>query len=372
MRIKRILQNLLLLFVSLMFTIALIEAGVRLAKTELHPPKLFISQTEGVPYKLRANFHGHTTTGIPLDINSLGVRDNEYQLQPPPNTFRIVVLGDSVTMGQAVRQEDSYPKQLEALFAAEKEKGLRNTTVEVINAGVSGYGTHEEMLFLKETAIMYSPDMIIVGFALNDIGSVPLVLRGKDIKSQAFFKVKEFVKYNLWSYSYMLRTIGSFKYNIAHIGSRRSESITANAINEEDYTPKSAAWNTTYEAVKELKATADANNARLVIAILPELRFFNNTAPQAYKYAGLQKSISGQFKQIGEESRTSGTSGTESRENWAGIEIVDLLSALSSYARQEITVSETDAHPNKKGNELAAKAIKEFLDQKDLIRPGPS
>ena len=53
---KRILQNLLLLSVSLMFAVALIEAGVRLTKVELYPPKLFISQTEGVPYKLRPDF----------------------------------------------------------------------------------------------------------------------------------------------------------------------------------------------------------------------------------------------------------------------------------------------------------------------------
>ena len=356
----------MLLLASLMLAFALVEAGVRLAKTELHPPKLFISLTEGVPYKLRPNFHGHTTTGIPLDINSMGLRDKEYQLQHQPNTFRIVILGDSVTMGQAVRQEDSYPKQLEALFAAEKEKGLRNITVEVINAGVSGYSTHEEMLFLKETAIMYNPDMIITGFALNDIGSVPLVLRGNDIKSRAFFKVKEFVKYNFWSYSYLLRTIGSFKYNIANLGARKPGNIITNAINEEDYTPKSAAWNITYEAMKEMKATAGANNARLIIAILPELRFFNNTTPQAYRYAGLQKSVSEQFKQIGKESvvesekSESGKSGTE-------IEIADLLPALSSYARQDITVSETDAHPNKRGNEIIAKAIKEFLDQKGLV-----
>ena len=112
MKIRRILQNLLLLFISFMLAFAVIEIGVRLAKTELHPPKLFISQTEGVPYKLRPNFHGYTTTGIPLDINSLGVRDKEYQPQPGPNTFRIIILGDSVTMGQAIRQEDSYPHPL--------------------------------------------------------------------------------------------------------------------------------------------------------------------------------------------------------------------------------------------------------------------
>ncbi len=366
MKIKRILQNLLLLFASLMLALVLIEAGVRLAKTELHPPKLFISQTEGVPYKLRPNFHGYTTTGIQLDINSMGLRDKDYQLQQGQNTFRIVVLGDSVTMGQAVRQEDTYPKQLEAMFAAEKgndgKSNANNTrlNVEVINAGVSGYGTNEEMLFLKETAIKYNPDMVIISFALNDIVSVPLVFRSKDIKTRIILKVKDFVKYNFWSYNYLLVKIGTLKYNIRNIILGKPGNTTANAINEEDYTPKSAVWNFTYEAMKEVKAAADANNAKLVIAILPELRFFNNTTPQAYQYARLHESISEQFKLVRKESGSGASR--------AGVEVIDLTPALSNYTRQELTVSETDAHPNKKGNEVIAKAIKEFLDRKGLIK----
>jgi lysophospholipase L1-like esterase len=332
-RVKKLLQNLLLLFVTLIFIVGVLEVGVRLAKTEINPPSMFESPQEGVPYKLRANFHGSTPTGIPLDINSVGVRDDEYELEPPEGVFRIVILGDSVTFGQAVSKEDTYTEQLEALYAEEGKN------VEIINAGVSGYGTHEQMLFLEETAINYNPNLIIVGYALNDLGAIPPAFRDGSLKSKILFKTKEVVKYNLWSYSYITRTVQSLQYNI------RTENTS---LSYSDFTIESSAWNVTYDAMKGIKEISDQNHAELVIAILPELRFINMTT-ENYKFADVHDNVFGQFREIGD------------------VEVLDLLPAFEGQVRPEITVSMTDAHPNRDGHEIIAKSIKEFLDEREIV-----
>ena len=52
-----------------------------------------------------------------VSLNSLGYRDFEYSLERPNNTFRILVLGDSMTFGQGINKtSDTYPKQLEVLL----------------------------------------------------------------------------------------------------------------------------------------------------------------------------------------------------------------------------------------------------------------
>ncbi len=103
-------------------------------------------------------------TEVPIRTNSLGLRSPEIALAKPPDTFRILVLGDSVTFGWSLRGEDTYASQLASLLATLRP----NQRVEVINAGVSGYGTWQELRWLQETGLALDPDVIIVQTHLND------------------------------------------------------------------------------------------------------------------------------------------------------------------------------------------------------------
>src|SRR5262249_896934 len=63
--------------------------------------------------RLRENYSGWFA-GVPVHINSLGLRDpREYDLVKRPNTFRILVLGDSVTFGHGSVYEHTYPYLVE-------------------------------------------------------------------------------------------------------------------------------------------------------------------------------------------------------------------------------------------------------------------
>jgi lysophospholipase L1-like esterase len=101
---------------------------------------------------------------VPIRTNSLGLRSPEIALAKPSDTFRILVLGDSVTFGWSLRGEDTYTSQLASLLATLRP----NQRVEVINAGVSGYGTWQELRWLQETGLALDPDVIIVQTHLND------------------------------------------------------------------------------------------------------------------------------------------------------------------------------------------------------------
>ncbi len=101
---------------------------------------------------------------VPIRTNSLGLRSPEITLAKPRDTFRILVLGDSVTFGWSLRGEDTYASQLASLLATLRP----NQRVEVINSGVSGYGTWQELRWLQETGLALDPDVIIVQTHLND------------------------------------------------------------------------------------------------------------------------------------------------------------------------------------------------------------
>ena len=91
--------------------------------------------------------------------NSRGLRDREHALEKSPSVPRIVVLGDSFTWGYGVNDDEVYPAVMQSLLHG----------VEVINLGVTAFGTRQEFEYLKLEGLRYQPDTVILGFCLNDI-----------------------------------------------------------------------------------------------------------------------------------------------------------------------------------------------------------
>lgn len=92
-------------------------------------------------------------------INSRGLRDREVPYERKPGAARILALGDSFTFGQGVNVEQSWPKVLERRLGG---------GAEVLNAGVSGWGTAQERLWLEAEGFRYRPDLVILGLYVND------------------------------------------------------------------------------------------------------------------------------------------------------------------------------------------------------------
>jgi lysophospholipase L1-like esterase len=78
---------------------------------------------------------------------------------------RIIVLGDSMVFGHGVADDESLPNQLEAIF---REQGR---PVDVINAGVKGYGTDNAYKFYttRLAPLALEPDLLIFGVYHNDL-----------------------------------------------------------------------------------------------------------------------------------------------------------------------------------------------------------
>src|SRR5919108_5792949 len=99
-------------------------------------------------------------------MNSHGFRDKERTYEKKEGTFRILALGDSYTEGVQVSLEQTFPYILEERLNSEKS-GVR---FEVLNLGVSGFGTAQEYLTLKHYGLEYKPDLVILNFFIgNDV-----------------------------------------------------------------------------------------------------------------------------------------------------------------------------------------------------------
>ncbi|HEX8354511.1 MAG TPA: SGNH/GDSL hydrolase family protein [Pyrinomonadaceae bacterium] len=109
----------------------------------------------------------HTKEGRAyVRINADGLRDREHAKQKPAGTLRVALVGDSYAEALQVAEEDGIASVLERRLAA--CPSLAGRGVEVINFGVSGYSTAQELLTLREKVWAYSPDVVLLLVTTNN------------------------------------------------------------------------------------------------------------------------------------------------------------------------------------------------------------
>ena len=124
---------------------------------------------------------------VPIRISSQGLRDVEHPVEKPLGTRRVAVLGDSLVEALQVPLEQTFPRRLEGILNA---SGMA-PKAEVINFGVSGYGTDQMYLSLKTRAAGYRPDVVVLVFTIgNDVrNNSPALERQLSSYPKPFFRL---------------------------------------------------------------------------------------------------------------------------------------------------------------------------------------
>ena len=106
--------------------------------------------------------------GVDVKINRDGLRD-EYAIQQTGEGARILMLGDSITFGWGVPEQDTVATRLERTFL------LRyGASVEVINSGVGNYNTAMEVAWYEQEGVLLKPDMVVLNVFINDAEQTPV------------------------------------------------------------------------------------------------------------------------------------------------------------------------------------------------------
>jgi hypothetical protein len=113
------------------------------------------SETYG--WTLRRGFR-HRTQAKTIFVNRKGYRGREHDLARTPGVARVVMLGDSITFGPGVDDTETFSHRLDSL----------PNGPEVVNLGVMGYGTDQELLKLEREGLAFDPDVVILHFCLHN------------------------------------------------------------------------------------------------------------------------------------------------------------------------------------------------------------
>jgi lysophospholipase L1-like esterase len=253
---------------------------------------------------------------ISYRFNAMGCRGRDYPIPRPIGSVRILLLGDSYTLGVGVREEDTVSNQLERLLNEKKRATGGGKMYEAINCGVSGYGTREERLFYQLFGAKYEPDIVLLMMVWNDdISFLEEVQRGYVNRSPG--------KLELLFYSW--GKIQDFRHR------HPSPDFTKNV-----------------DEILRLDGEIRKRGARLVVII------FRNDPD----FAG--EADSGEIWKRLTDTVTNGLQET-------GIPILDLGKALyKKYSKEDLTVHPLlDEHPNEIADAIAAREILGVLQREN-------
>jgi len=157
--------KLLLVLVGFLFGAIIAEAALR-AVGYTYPD--FYQRDNVVGVSLRPDARGwYRREGEAyVRVNSDGLRDFEHSIAKPANTFRIAVVGDSYCEALSVDVNQAFWSVMKGDL--EHCSAFAGRQVEVINFGVSGYGTAQELLTLHEKVLKYSPDLVLLAMTTNN------------------------------------------------------------------------------------------------------------------------------------------------------------------------------------------------------------
>lgn len=156
------LINIGLIIGSLLVFITLGELFLRLTgleTTEVKGPPIYQKNEDPrIGYELKPNISEKAFRST-ITTNELGFRGPELKEEKPV----IAVLGDSITFGYGVEDDESFPAKLQEQFPE----------YEIVNMGVPGYNMDQEVAVYETKAVSLDPTAAMLLFYFNDLNNDP-------------------------------------------------------------------------------------------------------------------------------------------------------------------------------------------------------
>jgi len=347
---RGILINLSLVIISILFALFLSEITLRLMG--LKP--LYVSPERDQFWKYDALLgwaHQPGQEGIfetpqfrtSVRINENGLRDRQHSYEQQSDTERILVLGDSFAWGYGVEESERFSQLL--------EKGLG---VEVINSGVSGYSTDQELLWYQNEGIKYETDLVIVVLAGNDVGD-----NDRQLVNTIYYKPKfVFEEGQLVPTGYPVPKTslqGKFTYSLSQRSALayflvqryfdiRSKygNMKVNAVSADEPESNTPSDNYTFKLtialLDEIRTIAESKNDRFMIVTTDQ--WWN--APSGATYADFIRTLRAE-----------------------GFLVLD-VEAMPGFDPAEMVIAD-DGHWSRAGHEFVAEKIKVLIENSRLL-----
>ncbi len=184
-----------------------------------------------------------------VTVNSGGFRGREYLREKEKGVYRIVLIGDSFAFGKYV-SENTLSERMELALS----RICPGRKFEVLNMGVEGYNSMQELEVLKTKGLKYNPDMVVVYYCFNDPDCPEYYFKKNFINEHSM--VARYIIYRIKKYlikkDRIKRKVGSTEENFR-------------------YLYQSGSWQQAKVALLEMGDLTAAKGIKMVMLIAPEM-----------------------------------------------------------------------------------------------------
>ena len=317
------------LFYSFEIYLRITDARAKLPRNEIVEDPLDPTKSE------------YYTWGHPVEYNSDDFREREFPKNKPTNVYRVMVLGDSFTFGNGLAVEERYTNLLEERL--NKEPGRGDVKYEVWNFGIEGVPTVSEKNVLRFYKDKLYPDLIVVGFCLND---PQIEGQGHSVEKESFDKkwapLLKSIQNRLAFLG--LRITGEVvKKAVYKLAERVGAIPTWQAALERTYEPSSPEWGKFTRALGEIKSISDSLNLPPpIFAILNQATYTDRPTDYAHPDAELERFL-GWYARAGKAAKEAGFRTYDHTE--------EIIRELSN---EILAINVMDPHPSPALNKLYA------------------
>jgi hypothetical protein len=379
-----LLQNLLVLLITLALIAVFLEAGLRLFAPQIVQPISGLFQPDpAAGYRLRSNAGVHYRSSE-ADVTFHTESTAGMRVVPTPAApvegRTMLVLGDSFTFGMNVQDDQALPSRVQALA-----NGGGGQSWRVLNAGVFGYGTDNEAAWLGEYGWQQNPSIVVVGFFVgNDVKDVMLGInktlatedgrlvaagtskqamdRGEEDAQQGGTNggIKGWLESNSHAYLFLR----SLWYNTLGKGKSKPSTLTifdAPSFYRKAVPPEiEAGWQKTFGVLEQMRDDCQAHGARLVLVAIPTRE---QVYPQSWADVKTQFALDESQFDLDLPQRRLAAFASEQT-----IPYVDLLPDFRAQSSNPNLYFRIDRHWTPAGHDLAAQVIVRELEKQNLLK----
>lgn len=284
--------------------------------------------------------------GVPVRTNAAGYRGPERDRAKPPGVFRIALLGDSMTFGWGVREEETFAARLEALLAGAHPE----TRWEVDNFAMIGSNTAQQAEAFAIDVAPAAPDLVLLGFFMNDVDPPVLAASASGASAGAATATEPAAPRARRLTAGPLRTVQFLKSRGAALARRFGIAASGSAVERYAalFASRSDGWLACEEGLRALAESTRSRDARLGVLILPFMVSLDDSYPlrdahdQVTAFCAREK-----------------------------IACLDLLPSFRGRSAATLSVTPLDNHMNGDGHAIAAQAIFGWISRSGMIPVAP-